>query len=216
VQVEKEIKMEESMIHTEKEALAFIEKHGLVTLFPIKNSRFPSLYHSTAGKSREEKFEKAWTWADNLAQQKKIYYGKLVGKQVTLVSLGIFPYMFKLYQNKEELNETAKKVLAYLTQHGATSTTNLRKELKLMGKERKSEFTKAIGQLQLNHAITIVDREKSPKMLYTWDLIVRWMPRELLKKAESTTEIVAKEQIVTKMLGSGVISRPDDLKKILP
>lgn len=58
--------------------------------------------------------------------------------------------------------------------------------------------------------------EKSPKMTYKWDLIERWMPRELLKKVESTTEIVAKEQIVAKMLGSGVISRPEDLKKIIP
>jgi len=208
--------MEECMIHTEEEALAFIEKHGFVTLFPIKGTHFPSLYGSTAGKSREEKFEKAWTWADNLAQQKKIYYGKLIGKQVALVSLEIFPYIFKLYHSKEELNETAKKILDFLTQYGAASTTNLRKELKLTGKEQKSKFTKALGQLQLNLFIAIVDREKSPKMTYTWDLIERWMPRELFKKAKSTAQIVARESIAEKMLESKVISKPEDLKKILP
>jgi len=208
--------MQEDMIHTEKEALAFIEKHGLVTLFPIKDTHFPSLYGATAGKSKEEKFEKAWAWSDNLAQQKKIYYGKLVGKQVTLVSLEIFPHIFKLYHNREELNEPARRILNYLTQHGATSTTNLRKELKLMGKEQKSKFTKALEQLQLNLFIAVVDREKSPKMTYTWDLIERWMPKDLFKKAGSTTQIVARESIVKKMLESKVISRPEDLKKILP
>jgi len=202
--------MKEAMIRTEKEALAFIEKHRLVTLFPVKNIAFPSLYGSTAGKSREEIFEKAWAWADNLAQQKKIYYGKLVGKQVTLVSLEVFPYIFKLYHMKEELNTTAKKILDYLTRHGATSTTRLRKQLNLIGKERKSQFTKAMDQLQLNHTITVVAREKSPKMTYTWDLIERWLPRELFKKSESTTETVAKERIVTKMLESRAISRLEE------
>jgi len=208
--------MEETpAIYSEKEALAFIEKHGLVTLFPVKGTRIPSLYGSTAGKNREEKFDKAWAWADNLAQQKKIYYGKLVGKQVTLASLEIFPYIFKLHHEKEELNETAKKILQFLRRHGATSTTDLRKQLKLMGKERKGKFTKALEQLQLNQAITVVAREKSPKMTYTWDLVERWMPKELLTKAAKTDEDVAKEKIVTKLLESKAITNPEEADRLL-
>jgi len=208
--------MEENIVRSEKDALAFVEKHGLVTLFPIRNTRFPSLYSVAAGENREEKFEKAWAWADNLAQQKKIYYGKLVGKQVTLVSLEIFPFIFKIYSKKERLDETAKRILEFLTLKGAASTTNLRKELKLMEKEHKSKFVKGLEELQLNLAIAIVSREKSPKMTYTWDLLERWMPKELLKKAESLTETLAKERIITKMFESRVVSKPEDLKKILP
>jgi len=213
--VEKQNKMKENMIHTENEALAFIERHGLVTLFPIKGTRFPSLYGSTAGKSKEEKFEKAWNWADNLAQRKKIYYGKLVGKQVTLVSLEIFPCIFKLHHNEEDLNETAKKILDLIKRHGATSTTNLRKQLKLIGKNRKKEFTKAREQLQLNHVITVVEREKSPKMTYTWNLVERWMPKKLLTTAAKTSETSAKERIVAKLLQNKVITTSEEAGKLL-
>jgi len=207
--------MEENMIHTEKEALAFIVKHGLATLFPVKNTSFPSLYGSTAGKNREEKFERAWSWADNLAQQKKIYYSKLVMKQVTLVSLDMFPYVFRLHHKKEKLSTTAKRILNHLTKHGATSTTNLRKELNLIGKELKNEFTKAMEQLQLNQAIVVVDREESPKMTYTWDLVQRWMPKELLENAAKMNEVSAKEKIVEKLLENKVITKPEETVKLL-
>lgn len=207
--------MEGTIIWTQSEALAFIEKKGLVTLFPVRGTSFPSLYGSTAGKNREERFEKAWTWADNLSQQKKIYYGKLVRKQVTLVSLSVFPHIFKLCHNKEKLNVTAKKILNFLVKSGPTSTTKIRKQLKLMGKSRKSEFTKALDQLQLNLAITVVDREKSPRMTYSWDLVERWMPKELLLKAAKISEDLAKEEIATKLLENKAITKPEEAYRLL-
>jgi len=207
--------MAEKMIHTEKEALAFIEKHGFATLFPVRKTSFLSLYGFTAGKSKEEKFEKAWKWADDLAYKKQIHYGKMVHKQVTLFSLEMFPHFYKLYRNSQ-LNETAQKILDFIKQHGPTSTTILRKSLNLWGKENKNEFVKAIDQLQMAFALAIVNREKPPKMTHIYDLTERWMPRGLLKKAESTSEIVARERIVAKMLENRVISKPEDWKKILP
>ena len=205
---------EENTLTTEEEALSFIDKYGFVTLFPIRGFSFPNLYQATAGKDKEEKFEKAWQWADNLAEKKRIHYGKFVRKQVTLISLEMFPYFYKLC-GKRELGKTAQKILAFLKQRGATSTTLLRKNLNLMGKTKKYEFMKAMDELQVTFSVAIVGREKSPRMTYSYDLIERWMPTELLKKAEDINEKTAKERIRAKLLENEVFTRHEDAETFL-
>ncbi len=206
--------MDEAMIRTEKEALAFVEKCGLVSLFPIKGTSFPSLYDSIVEEGREKRLEKTWNWSDSLAQQKKLHYGKLVAKQVTLVSLEMFPYIFKLHHMKKKLSETAKEILDFLKRQGSTTTTNLRKQLQLTGKERKSMFTQALDQLQLNLAVAIVDREKSPQMTYRWNLIERWIPKELLERAAKTTETEAKVKVIARLLENKSITKPEEAAKL--
>jgi len=205
---------EENTLTTEKEALRFINKYGLVTLFPIKGFSFPNLYQATSGEDKEEKFQKTWRWADTLAEEKKIHYGKLVHKQVTLISLDMFPYFYKLY-GKRKLSETVQKILELLRKKGATSTTLLRKNLNLMGKERKSEFTKAMDELQVTFSVGIVGREESPKMTYSYDLLERWMPQDLIEKALNISETTAKERIKAKLLENKVFSKHEDAETFL-
>ena len=204
----------ESTVGSKEEALSFIDKHGFVTLFPIKGKNFPNLYHATKG-SREEKFSKAWEWADELSvKQKQIYYGKLVEGQVTLISMEMLPHFCKLYK-KVKFTGTAGKILDFLKQNGATSTTDLRKNLGLTGKDKKSEFVKALDTLQMSFAITVVSKGKPPKHTHTWDLAENWMPKELIRKAESISEEDAKTKIITKLLENHVISKPEDVEAFL-
>ncbi len=58
-----------SLLTSQNDALDFINRYGIVTLFPVKDTEFPSLYRATKG-SRDEKFRDAWMWADNLASDK--------------------------------------------------------------------------------------------------------------------------------------------------
>lgn len=205
---------EEGTLTTEKEAIRFINKYGFVTLFPIRGFSFPNLYQATAGRNKDEKFEKSWQWADNLAQMKKIHYGKLVRKQVTLISLEMFPCFYKLY-GKRKLSEIAQKILGFLKQRGAMSTTVLKKNLNLMGKARRYEFMKAMDELQVTFSVAIVGREESPKMTYSYDLIERWMPKDLLEKAEYINENTAKERIKAKLLKNEVFSKHEDAETFL-
>jgi len=205
---------EENTLTSEEEALEFINRYGVVTLFPVRGLTFPSLYKATRG-NHQEKFENSWKWADELGYKKQIHYGKLIQKQVTFFSLEIFPYFYKLYR-KSQLNPTAQKILTFIKQHGPTSTTVLRKNLNLLGKENKNEFAKAVDKLQMAFALAIVDRENPPKMTHIYDLTEQWMPKEFLKKAKAISQEVAKKKIVAKMLENKVISKPEDLKKILP
>ncbi len=200
---------EEGTLTTEEEALRFINKYGFVTLFPIRGLSFPNLYQATAGRNKDEKFERAWQWADNLAQKKRIHYGKFVRRQVTLISLEMFPCFYKIY-GKRKLGKTAQKILGFLKQRGATSTTLLKKNLSLTGRAKKYQFMKAMDELQVTFSVAIVGREESPRMTYSYDLIERWMPTELLKKAEDISESTAKERIEAKLLENRVFSRHED------
>lgn len=204
---------EEDTITTMEEALNLINKYGAVTLFPIRKLAFPSLYRATKG-NRQEKFDDAWAWADKLSENKQIHYGKLIRKQVTLVSLEIFPYFYKIY-NQTPLNEDAKKIRNFLEKHGTTSTSDLRKNLNFAGKENKQRFVNAIDQLQIAFAIAIVGREKPPKMTHIYDLMERWMPKQLIENAQKIETNTAKEKIVKKLLENKVIANPSEARVFL-
>jgi len=204
----------ENTVNSQREALNFVNKYGCVTLFPIKGVAFPSLYRAAFGKDREEKLNKTWSWADHMAQEKRIHYGKLIKKQVALISLEMFPYFYRVHK-RGGFKGTPQRILDFLKRHGATSTTDLRRGLNLIGRENKGEFTKAMDQLQEAFAIAIVGREESPKMLYTWDLLELWIPKDLLKKAETVSEKTAKERISAKLLENKVIDKAEEAGKLL-
>lgn len=206
--------MDENTVNTEEEALHFTNKYGFVTLFPLRKVIFPNLYQAVAGKGREEKFDKTWSWADNLAMKKQIHYGKFVRKQVTLISLAMFPHFYKLYK-RNEFPEIPQRILEHLHKQGATTTTDLRKKLELTGRENKSKFTAAMDELQLGFAIAIVNRGAPPRMTYTWDLLERWMPRDVLRQANALKASVCRERIVAKLLNNKLISKQEDAEKLL-
>jgi hypothetical protein len=205
--------LEENTLASPNEALAFINKYGLVTLFPVKGKQFPSLYRAIQG-SREEKLERTWTWGDELAQAKRIHYGKLVHRQVTLVSLEMFPYLLRVIRERQ-LSATAQRMRDYLREHGQMSTTRLRQALDLAGRAQKGQFSRALDELQAAFAIAIVAREKAPKFTYSYDLVERWMPKALLAKADSITGEAAKERIVAKLVETSVIPSSQGIKKFL-
>lgn len=193
--------------------MAFINRYGLVTLFPVKGKQFPSLYRAAQG-SREEKLERTWAWGDKLAQAKRIHYGKLVHGQVTLVSLELFPYLVRLTRERP-LSPSAQRMLEYLRVHGVTSTTALRAALNLAGRAQKAEFSRGLDELQAALRIAIVAREKAPKFTYSYDLMERWMPKALLAKATPLTIAAAKEKLTAKLVAASVIAAPQDITRFL-
>ncbi|MFQ6064961.1 MAG: hypothetical protein ACE5L6_05740 [Candidatus Bathyarchaeia archaeon] len=103
-------------------------------------------------------------------------------KQVTLIALELFPYLYRLY-GERKLSETAQRILEFLEQKGARATTSLKKNLNFMRKAKKYEFTKAMDELQATFSVAIVSRQETPRMTYSYDLMGRWMPEDLMEKA---------------------------------
>jgi hypothetical protein len=72
-----------------------------------------------------------------------------------------------------------------------------------------------MDELQATFSVTVVCREKSPKMTYSYDLTERWMPTELLKKAEDINERIAKERVKAKLLENKVFSKQEEAETFL-
>jgi hypothetical protein len=201
-------------VASKAKALDFINKDGFVTLFPIKGKSLPSLYQAIIG-NREEKFNNAFEWADELSvKERKIYYGKLVEGQITLISMDALPYFYKLYK-REEFTGTPAKIYAFIKQNGATSTSDLRKGLDLAGPSKKSEFVKALDLLQMSFAIAVVNKGKPPRHTHTYDVIENWIPKELLRKAETISAEEARAKIIAKLVENHVVSSTEDAEALL-
>jgi len=204
----------ESAIDSKAKALDFINKYGFVTLFPIRGKDFPNLYQATKG-NREEKFSNAWEWADQLSvEERRICYGKLIRGQVTLVSMEMLPYFYRLYRS-EKSSGTPGKILAFIKENGPTSTTDLRECLGLSGRNKKNEFVKALDALQMTFAITVVSKGKPPRHIHTWDLTEKWIPKKLIRKAKSINKEAAKTKIIETLLENHVVSKAEDAKIFL-
>ena len=85
-------------VQTLTEARAFVDDLGFVHFWPIKDVELPNLFHAIAGCARPVPMEhddadmsKCWGWKDSSLGQRWWYYGKLLRRRATLVSLEVLP-----------------------------------------------------------------------------------------------------------------------------
>lgn len=102
----------ERRLHTVEEARAFVEEMGFCHFWPIKDIETPNLFHAIAGRVREVPNEhddpdisKCWGWKDHSLDKKWWYYGKLLRRRATLISLDMLPYFYALSENFGELTD---------------------------------------------------------------------------------------------------------------
>jgi len=86
----------ERRLCTVEDARAFVEEVGFCHFWPIKGIETPNLFHAIAGRVRPVPMEhgdpdisKCWGWKDDALDKKWWYYGKLLRRRATLVSLEI-------------------------------------------------------------------------------------------------------------------------------
>jgi hypothetical protein len=103
----------ERRVLTVEEARAFVEEVGFCHFWPIKGVETPSLFHAIAGRVRSVPMEhddadnsKCWGWKDQSLDKKWWYYGKLLRRRATLVSLDMLPYFYALSENLENSNRS--------------------------------------------------------------------------------------------------------------
>ena len=101
----------ERRLHTIKEAQAFVEEMGFCHFWPIKDIEMPNLFHAIAGRVRPVPMEhgdsdlsKCWGWKDEALDKRWWYYGKLLRRRATLVSLDMIPTFYACSDNLETLN----------------------------------------------------------------------------------------------------------------
>ena len=158
----------ERRLRTVEDARAFVDEVGFCHFWPIKGVETPNLFHAIAGRVRPVPMEhgdpdisKCWGWKDQSLDKKWWYYGKLLRRRATLVSLDLLPYFYALSENYGSLDDylqeyedgrmtaEAKAVYEAILENGPLDTVRLRREARMSAESAKSRFDRALVELQV-------------------------------------------------------------------
>jgi len=199
---------------TPVQALRFVEARGFVYFWPIKGVDLPSLWTTVAGDrpvadEHDDPGHITWGWKDNALGRKIWYYGKILRRKATLISLEIAPYFYALSENygspeedyliaygEGRLTQAAKQIYEALLDNGALNSIDLRRAAKLAN-AKESEFNKGLEQLQADFKILPVGVAEAGAWRYShiYELTVRHFPG-LPEQARAISESAARMKLV--------------------
>jgi hypothetical protein len=222
-------------VHTEEEALRFLDEVGLSLLFSAKDIELPTLWGALCGEDRpvpshhdDPQLGLAWQWKDTLPVAGKVLYGKFVRKRPVFISLDLAPCFYALspnYGNPAEdyqqdyldgrLSVEAKQVYEVLLDQGALPTSRLRREAALSGKRNAGRFERALAELQMDLRITKVAISDANRWgyCYVYDLLPRHFA-QIVQRAQTLTGRQARETILLRYLQTVVAATPQQVRRL--
>ena len=173
----------------------------------------PACFDHLSTSDDGKKWEWMWPWKDELAEAKKLYYGKLLVKKPTYVSMQMLPVFYATFGRAGEpddhledvragrLSDLARRVVDHLAHHGETQKKRMRADLGIESKEGRGDLERAIEELQrLMHVARVkAVGERSDDYNYTYDLFVRRYP-ETVKAAERLSSTEATKILLARLL----------------
>src|SRR2546428_6365815 len=182
----------------------------------------PAAFDHLDTRSEGRKWEWMWGWKDELAEAKRVYYGKLLIRKPTFVSMKMLPTFYATFGRAGEaddhlddvragrLSEIARRVIDFLAQNGETQTKRMRAALGITSAGGKSDYAKAIEELQRLMYVARVRAvgEGREDYNYTYGLFVRRYP-ETVRAAERSTSADAMTALLAHLveLAGGVTER---------
>ena len=223
-------------VHTEEEALGFLNDVGLCSLFSAKGIELPSLWGALCGEDQplpqhhdSRELGLAWQWKDTLPIAGHVLYGKFLRKRPVFISLDLAPHFYALSPNYGELAEDyvqdyydgqlsveSKQVYESLLELGALPTSRLRREAGLSGKANAARFDRALAELQMDFRIVKVAISDANRWgyCYVYDLLPRRFP-EMVEASRSIKAQVARETILLTYLRTVIAATPHQVSRVL-
>ena len=196
------------------QAVKFVNKRGFVYFWPIKGIDMPNLWSAVAGDrpvadKHDDPGHITWGWKDNALDKKIWYYGKILRKKATMISLDIAPYFYALTENygspeedylltyeEGRMTQAAKQVYETILNEGAMNTIDLRRAAKLAN-AKDSEFNKALEYLQSDFKILPIGVSDAGAWKYSfiYEMVPRHFP-DLPEQARVIGENEARTKLV--------------------
>ena len=199
------------------DALGFCFAFSGEAAYPV-----PAAFDHLSTNDDGKKWEWMWPWKDELPEAKKLYYGKLLVKKPTFVSMKMLPLFYATFGRAGEtddhvddvragrLTDLAKRVVEYLAHRGETQKKRMRADLGIESKEGRGDLERAIEDLQRLMYVARVKAvgERSDDYNYTYDLFVRRYP-ETVRAAERYTSADASAAVLRRLveLAGGVTTK---------
>jgi DNA-binding Lrp family transcriptional regulator len=173
----------------------------------------PAAFDHLDTRSEGRKWEWMWGWKDELAEKKRVYYGKLLVRKPTFVSMKMLPIFYATFGRAGEpddhledvragrLSEIARRVIEFLAVNGETQTKRMRSALGITSPEGRTDYAKAIEELQRLMYVARVRAvgEGREDYNYTYDLFVRRYP-ETVRAAERESSADAIATLLARLL----------------
>lgn len=188
-------------VRTQAAALRFVNAMGFCYAFTSGPGDLPGLFDVLDTKSINRMWSWVWQWKDELASRRRVFYGRLVRRKPTLISLAYMPHFFVLTGNVGEpddylqayregrLGMLARDVYEYLHRHGPCSTWVLRRHF-ISGRGPSGPLQRALVALQERCLIAKVG-ESEGSFSYIWDTFDRWMPQAVRAAGRVTSDAAA-------------------------
>jgi DNA-binding Lrp family transcriptional regulator len=192
-----------------------VDALGFAFAFTLRagDAPIPACFDHLSTNDTNRKWNWMWGWKDELPEEKKLYYGVLLARKPTFVSLKLLPTFYATFGRAGEaddhdadvragrLSDIARRIIEYLAQNGETQTKRMRAELGITSKEGRATYAKAIDDVQRLMYVARVRAvgEFREDYNYTYDLFVRRYP-ETVKAAERLTSADATATLLTRTL----------------
>jgi hypothetical protein len=176
-----------------------VDALGFAFAFTLRtgDAPIPACFDHLSTNDTNRKWNWMWGWKDELPEEKKLYYGVLLARKPTFVSMKLLPTFYATFGRAGEaddhvadvragrLSDVARRIIEFLAQNGETQTKRMRAELGITSKEGRATYGKAIDDVQRLMYVARVRAvgEFREDYNYTYDLFVRRYP-EAVKAAE--------------------------------
>src|SRR6266567_2014543 len=105
------------------------------------DAAIPACFDHLSTNSEDRKWGWMWGWKDELPEEKRLYYGKLLVRKPTFVSMKMLPTFYATFGR-------AGEAVDHLAQRGETQTKRMRADLGITSQEGKADYAKAVEELQ--------------------------------------------------------------------
>jgi hypothetical protein len=219
-------------IKTPEEAIQFVNERGFTFFWPVKGFDLPSLWKAVAGdrlvpNDHDDPGHITWGWKDSMLDKKRWYYGKLLRRRATLVSLEIIPYFYALSERVGDLDDylllydegkltfEEKSIAEALLKHGALNTIELRQKAHLSATSAKSRFERALAALQRGLWVLPVGVAEAGawRYSYIYELFDRWYPNAI-SQARGIPRKVAYQKLISTYLASVGVSTAREIIRL--
>jgi hypothetical protein len=214
------------------QALDFVNQRGFVFFWPIKGIDLPSLWVAVAGDrsvsdNHDDPGHITWGWKDEALPKKIWYYGKILRRKATMISMEVAPYFYALSENygspeedylltyeEGRMTQAAKQIYEALLEKGSLDTISLRKEARLLN-AKESAFNRAMEDLQRDFKIlpVAVAEVGAWRYAFRYEIAARFLP-ELPEQARQIGEAEARGRLVELYLASVGAAQPRDLTRL--
>lgn len=217
---------------SQSQAAKFVNQRGFVYFWPIKGVDLPSLWTAVAGNrpvpdKHDDPGHVTWGWKDDALPKRIWYYGKILRRKATMISLEAAPYFYALsdnYGSPEEdhvlayqegrLTLAAKKIYDALLESGPLDTISLRKAARL-ATAKESEWNRALEDLQMDFKILPIGVAEAGawKYAFIYQITARHYPA-LPERARHIGEAQAREKLLELYFDSVGAAQARDLGKL--